>query len=243
MVGQGSPWPGAEHRLYGRRWAGEAPKAFASRRPALQLPVNNRQRKETDADDAVRRAFARARLWRTPPHWSAPDWLDELRGVLHCAAACAGLDYDAEQGVPRRAHLYTRAISAAWTRYRQEWSYYRHCAVESGKEREPIAMPFDRAQANETIQHFLGHALSHLSVEDQLLIQQLFWNRTRENRLAVMLEVSQQEVSRRKVRVLRLLRQSLSSYAALLISQIGSLCLVLLDELDVILDLDLDLLW
>ena len=106
-----------------------------------------------------------------------------------------------------------------------------------------MAMPFDRAQANETIQHFLGQALNHLTVEDRLLIQQLFWHRTRQNRLAVMLEVSQQEVSRRKVRVLRLLRQSLSSYAALLISQIGSLCLVLLDQLDVILELDLDLLW
>ena len=153
------------------------------------------------------------------------------------------MDYDADKGVPRRAHIYTRAISAAWTRYRQEWSYYRHCAVESGNEKEPIALPFDRAQSNESIQHFLGQALLHLSVEDQLLIQQLFWHRTRQNRLAVMLEVSQQEVSRRKVRILQLLRQSLSSYAALLISQIGSLCLVLLDELDVILDLDLDLLW
>ena len=184
-----------------------------------------------------------ARLWRTPPHWSTPDWLNELRGVLHCAAACAGLDYDAEQHVPRRAHIYTRAISAAWTRYRQEWSYYRHCAVESGQEREPIAMPFDRAQANETIQHFLGQALSHLSVEDRLLTRQLFWNHTREDRLAVMLAVSQQEVSRRKMRVLRLLRRNLSSYAALLISQIGSLCLALLDEVDVLLDLNLDLLW
>ena len=241
IVGQGSPWPGAEHRLYARRSAGEGPKAFASRQSPLQLPVNHWQPKETDADDAVRRALARARLWRTPPHWSTSAWLDELRDVLHCAAACAGLDYDAEQGVPRRAHIYTRAISAAWTRYRQEWSYYLHCAVESGKERESIAIPFDRSQADETIRYFLGQALSHLPVEDQLLIEQLFWNGTRQDRLAVMLGVSQQEVSRRKVRVLQLLRQALNSYAALLLSQLGSVCLAILDDLDVI--LDVNLLW
>jgi hypothetical protein len=53
--------------------------------------------------------------------------------------------------------------------------------------------------------------------------------------------VSQQEVSRRKVRVLQLLRQTLHSYAALLLSQLGSVCLAILDDLDLI--LDLDLLW
>jgi len=99
--------------------------------------------------------------------------------------------------------MYMRAVAGAWTRYRQEWSYYLHSAVQSGKNIEPIGMPFDRAQADETIQHFLGSALHRLAVEDQLLIEQLFWNRTREDRLAAILKVSQQEVSRRKVRVLQ----------------------------------------
>jgi DNA-directed RNA polymerase specialized sigma subunit len=139
--------------------------------------------------------------------------------------------------------MYMRAVADAWTRYRQEWSYYLHSSGESSNGVEPIAMPFDRAQAHETIQHFLGHALSNLPVEDQLVIQQLFWNRTREDRLAAMLEVSQQEVSRRKMRVLRLLRLALKSHAALLLSQLGSLCLTLFDDLDVILELDIDFLW
>ena len=56
-----------------------------------------------------------------------------------------------------------------------------------------------------------------------------------------MLGVSQQEVSRRKERVLQLLCQALHSSAALLLSQLGSVCLAILDDLDVI--LDLDLLW
>ena len=213
--------------------------------PAVrERPLTNHfYAKRHSADDAVQMAFARVRGWRTPPHWSTHDWLDEVRAILQSAATSAGLDYDEERNVPLRAHIYMRTVGSAWTRYRQEWSYYLHCAVESGKETESIAIPFDRSQADETIRYFLGQALSHLPVEDQLLIEQLFWNGTRQDRLAMMLGVSQQEVSRRKVRVLQLLRQSLSSYAALLISQIGSLCLVLVDALDVILDLDLDLLW
>jgi hypothetical protein len=68
--------------------------------------------------------------------------------------------------------------------------------------------------------------------------EQLFWNGTRQDRLALMLGVSQQEVSRRKVRVSQLLRQTLNSYAALLLSQLGSVCLASLDDLDVTLDVD-----
>jgi hypothetical protein len=203
------------------------------------LPAIDCCSKENNADNAVRRALARVSLWRTPPHWSRRDWLDEAQAIIQSAAACAGLEYDEERGVPLRAHMYIRAVAGAWTRYRQEWSYYLHSAVQSGKDVEPVGMPFDRVQADEAIQHFLGNALNRLAVEDQLLIEQVFWHRTREDRLAAMLKVSQQEVSRRKVRVLRLLHLALKSHAALLLSQLGSLCLALLDDVDVVLDLDL----
>jgi hypothetical protein len=196
---------------------------------------------ENDIGEAVRRAFGRASSWRTPPHWSRCDWLDEVRAILHSGAVCARLKYDKERGVPLRAHIYMRSVAAVWGRYRQEWSYHLHSAGESGAGVEPIAMPFDRSHADETIRYFLGQALSHLPVEDQLLIERLFWNGTRQDRLAVMLGVSQQEVNRRKVRVLQLLRLALKSHVALLLSQLGSLCLTLLDDLDVI--LDVDLLW
>jgi DNA-directed RNA polymerase specialized sigma24 family protein len=207
------------------------------------LPAIDCYSKENSADNAVRRAFARVSLWRTPPHWSRRDWLDEVRAILQSAATSARFDYDKERAVPLPAHIYMRAVAAAWSRYRQEWSYYLHSAAKSGAGVEPIAMPFDRSHADETVRYFLGQALSHLPVEDQLLIEQLFWNGTRQDRLAMMLGVSQQEVSRRKVRVLQLLRQALNSYAALLLSQLGSVCLAILDDLDVILDLDLDLFW
>jgi hypothetical protein len=47
---------------------------------------------------------------------------------------------------------------------------------------------------------------------------------------------------RRKVRVLRLLRRMLYRHAALLLSQLGSLCLAILDSVDLDLILDFDFL-
>jgi hypothetical protein len=84
-------------------------------------------------------------------------------------------------------------------------------------------MPFDRTQADETIQHFVRQRSVSFPVEDQLLVRQLFWNRTREKRVAAMLAVlTARESSRRKGRVLRLLRRTLRGYATLLLSQFGS---------------------
>jgi len=207
--------------------------------PVLEMPVNDRQSKETAVDDAVRRAFARASLWRTPPHWSRRDWLEEAKAIIQSAAASASSNYDAARGVPLRAHLYMRAVAGAWTGYRQEWSYYIHSVFESRGAVEPIAMPFDRVQADETIQHFLGDALNRLAVGDQLLIKQLFWNRTREHRLGAMLKISQQEVSRRKARVLRQLRRLLNGHTSLLLSRLVTVCWALFDSFDLLPVVDL----
>lgn len=196
-------------------------------------------RKEDDADDAVRRVFARVRCWRTPPHWSRREWLDEAQAIIQSAAACASSDYDEQRGVPLRAHMYMRAVAGAWTRYRQEWSYYLHSAVQSGKDVESIAMPFDRAHSHEAIQYFLGGALSQLSVEDQLLIEQLFWNGTRQQRVATMLKLSQQGVSRRKARALGQLRRLLNGNASLLLSRLVPVWWALLDSLDLLPVIDL----
>jgi hypothetical protein len=224
IAGQALRFQREEHRVEEGRWAGET--------LALQRRVNKRGAKENDVNAAVRQAFVRARSWRRPAHWSKHNWLEEVGAILQSAAASAVLDYEPERGVSFGAHIYMRAVAAVWTRYRQEWSYYLHSAIELGGN-EPIEMPFERLHADETIQYFLGQALSQLSVEDQLLIRQLFWNRTHQDRVATMLRLSQQEVSRRKVRVLRLLHRALHGSAALLIAQLGSLCLAVLDELDV----------
>jgi len=168
---------------------------------------------ENDSGEAVRRAFGKASSWRTPPHWSRCDWLDEVRAILHSGAACARLKYDKERGVPLRAHIYMRSVAAVWGRYRQEWSYYLHTIPESGTRAEPIAMPFAEANGDEA--HLLGQALNQLSVEDQLLIHRLFWDDADQRRVAAKLQISQQCVSRRKTRVLRQLRRLLSAQSQL----------------------------
>jgi RNA polymerase sigma factor (sigma-70 family) len=222
IVGQAPRLPGLRDAYTNKGGAGDA--------PALEF---------NGPDNALRRAFARVSVWRTPPHWSRRDWLDEAQAIIHSAAACAVFDYDVERGVPLRAHIYVRAVAAAWTRYRQEWSYHLHSADQSGKDVESIAMPFDRAHAYETIEYFLGHALNRLPVEDQLLIEQLFWNGRRQKRVAVTLDVSQQEVSRRKARALRQLRRLLNSHASLLLSRLVPVWWALLDSLDLLPAIDL----
>ncbi|PYI94886.1 MAG: hypothetical protein DMF00_16995, partial [Verrucomicrobia bacterium] len=123
-----------------------------------------------------------------------------MRAILHSGAACASLDYDDTRGVPLRAHIYMRATAAAWTRYRQEWSYSRHSGAESDIGVESVAMPCERLQDDDTVHDLVARALKQIPAEDQRLVQQLFWNGTRQKAVAVTLDVSQQEVSRRKAR-------------------------------------------
>ena len=228
LAGQALPLPGGKHRLHRPRWGGPT---------ALPRRVNDRWSNE--ADDPVRRAFARVRSWRTPPHWSDSDWHAELRAILHYGAARAGLDYDKTRGVPLRAHTYMGAVAAAWTRYRQEWSYYLHSAVESDAGLEPVAMLSERSQDDDTVHYLVGQALRQLSLEDQWLVQRLFWNGTRQGRVAVTLHVSQQEVSRRKARVLRQLRRLLNGHTSLLLSRLVTVCWALFDSLDLLPVVDL----
>src|SRR6266436_9415614 len=117
---------------------------------------------ENDADDAVRRAFARVRYWRIPPHWSTQDWLDEVRAILQYGAACASLNYDLGRGVPLAAHIYLRAVRAAWSRYRQEWSYYLHSVNELASSVESSASSSDQASNEKELDQLLGTALNRL---------------------------------------------------------------------------------
>jgi DNA-directed RNA polymerase specialized sigma24 family protein len=193
---------------------------------------------EGEMGEAVRRAFGRASSWRTPPHWSRRDWLDEVRAILHSGAVRADLHYDEERGVPLRAHIYMRSIAAVWNRYRQEWSYYLHTVPESGTGAEPIATPFVKAYGDEALDHLLGQALNQLSVEDQLLIHRLFWDNADQRRVAAKLQISQPCVSRRKTRVLRQLRRLLNGHSQLS-SHILVACWAVFDSLDLLPMVDL----
>ena len=217
-------------------------------KPCLSVAVEGRRQplraddscsEQNSADEAIRRAFSKVSSWRTPPHWSSCDWHAELRAVLHSGAACASLDYDHTRGVPLRAHIYMRATAAAWTRYRQEWSYSRHSAADADIGVESVAMPCERLQDDEIVHELVARALRQLAVEDQWLVQQLFWNGRRQKAMAVTLDVSQQEVSRRKARALRQLRRLLNSHASLLLSRLVPVWWAVLDSLDLLPVIDL----
>ena len=73
--------------------------------------------------------------------------------------------------------------------------------------------------------------MNQLPGEDQLLLRQLFWDGARQRRIARVLHVSQQEVSRRKRRALRRLRRVLNDQSRLY-SHFLTVCWALLDSLD-----------
>ena len=185
------------------------------------------------SDQALLCAIRKAKSWRTPPHWSSDDWHVEVRAIAHSAAACARLDFDRQRAVPLRAHIYMRAVAAAWTRYRQEWSYYLHSVAEPRISVEPEVTPVDTHRDDRTIHSLLGQALKKLSPEDHWLIEQLFWKRAHQRRIANTLHISQQHVSRRKARVLRQLRRVLNSQSEG-ISHLVTLYWVVLDSLDLL---------
>jgi Sigma-70, region 4 len=208
--------------------------------PARGQPrfLNGSCSEPSGADNAVRRAFSRARSWRPPPHWSERDWHDEVRAIIDAGASCARLNYDPVRGVPLRAFVYMRTIAAAWKRYRQEWSYYLHVVAQSAPSAEPITTPCDQAGHNKAINHSLAQALSQLSMEDQYLIRRLFWDDADHRRVAVTLQISQQGVSRRKAHALRQLRRVLSAQSQVF-SHLVTACWALLDSLDLLPGIDL----
>jgi sigma-70-like protein len=207
--------------------------------PSQARVANGSCLEENDIGEAVRRAFGRASSWRTPPHWSRRDWLDEVRAILNSGAVCAGLKYDENRGVPLGAHIYMRSVAAVWGRYRQEWSYYLHTVPESDAGAEPIATLLAEVNGDEAVDHhLLGQALNQLSVEDQLLIHRIFWDNADQRRVAAKLQISQPCVSQRKTRVLRELRRLLSGQSQLF-SHMLAACWAALDSLDLLPIVDL----
>ena len=213
-----------------------APPASTS---IIQFLLSNNSYSETDgAEDAIRRAFGRARCWRTPPNWSSRDWLDEVKAIIDSAASCAGVNYDSGRGVPRTAFIYVRAVAAAWKRYRQEWAYFRRCDLSHATLYERTVGPLDGSVADRSMDDCLGQVLDQLPLGDQWLIRQLFWNGASQARVAATLHISQQCVSRRKLRALRQLRRLLSGRSQVFLRFL-SLCWPVLDSLDLLPGVDL----
>jgi len=113
----------------------------------------------------------RIAAWRTPPHWSRHDWLEEMRAHGKSAAWQAFCDYDAARDVPLPAFIHVRVFASTLTRYRQEWSYALRCVWPADEERASIT---EATSYPGVLHELLSHALAHLSEPERRLIQQLF---------------------------------------------------------------------
>jgi hypothetical protein len=163
---------------------------------------------------ALRWAFRRIVSWRIPPNWSAHDWFDEVKAITAAACYQAKLDYDFERGVPLSAFLYQRALTGAWTRYRQEWAYALRFMQEDGNRCDEAAASSTRLPEVCPPDDSLRYALLELPFADQWLVRQLFWNSVSEDKVARNLKITQQAVSKRKRKIIRRLRQLLRGACA-----------------------------
>lgn len=165
--------------------------------------------RDDEQNAALHRAVHKVLLWRIPPNWSAHDWFDEVNAIVAAARCQAELDYDPQRRVPLSAFLYQRALTCAWTRYRQEWGYALHFIQNDGNKDGEAAAPdtsvFEGSPPNASLQC----ALLELPLADQRLIRQLFWNKTPEHKVATNLKISQQAVSKRKRKIICKLRRAL----------------------------------
>src|SRR5947207_9505127 len=125
-----------------------------------------------------------------------------FEAITSAAGVRAETDYDPERGVPLNAFVYLRALTCAWTRYRQECAYARRFLYQKGagsEEAERLDINLLQAGASGDS---LRCALLALPAPDQCLIQQLFWEKTSETQLAKSLTISQQAVSKRKRKII-----------------------------------------
>jgi DNA-directed RNA polymerase specialized sigma24 family protein len=168
------------------------------------------------------RCLKRIRSWRVPPNWSPLDWLEEARAISAAAACQAEIDFDSSRGVPIGAFIYQRALAGAFTRYRQEWAYARHCLPDraaasalgqSEEEADPLPprtecwVAFSVASLDPVLAgDALDGALGCLSAIERELLLLLFWSDQTESQIACSLGISQPAVNKRKHAIFRQLR-------------------------------------
>src|SRR5215831_15956553 len=148
----------------------------------------------------------RISAWRTPPHWSRHDWLEEMRAQGKSATWQALCDYDSARNVPLPAFIHGRVLASVLTRYRQEWSYALRFVWPAEEERSSIT---EATSYPGVLHELLPHALAHLSEPERRLIQQLFCDGNTEAEIAQCLGISHQAVSKRKQAALQRIRAQL----------------------------------
>jgi DNA-directed RNA polymerase specialized sigma subunit len=176
----------------------------------IQLSSSGRDCTE-GLNGALGRVRRRILSWNKPSNWSSRDWFDEVHAMTAAARCRAELEYDPTRGVPLSAFLYLRALSYVWTRYRQECAYSRRF-IHQNQTTSDRAEEVQIGSSEDCLSPAsLQCALLELPPPDQLLIRQLFWEKTPEDKLATNLRISQQAVSKRKRKIIGKLRRLLGA--------------------------------
>ena len=151
----------------------------------------------------------RACRWRVPPRWSVGDWHEELRAEGALAAWEAARDFDPARGVPFKPFVERRVLLHLLHRYRKEWDYAHHLARESTDSEAPAQAGASRPPELEAVE--VRELAARLDPDDRRLVTILFWQGQTEAEAAESLGVSQQAVSKRKLRIILQLRRNLGT--------------------------------
>ncbi len=149
--------------------------------------------------NAVSRCMARVQRWKVPPNWSRRQWLEEASAQAELAAiACQTVGKSV--AAPGIVNAYdSRIHNSVLHRYRQEWSFARHCGLPVLREPVEKDDPEDELSA---MLPCIPNALGKLSEPDRRLIQMLYWEHHSELQIAADMGVTQQAISKRKRRIL-----------------------------------------
>jgi len=167
-------------------------------RPGKGLPMDVRI-------DLWSRCWKRIRTWRLPPLWAARDWYEETRAQGALAECLARREFDPGRGVPLDAFLYRRVVNAAWTRYRQEWSFGRRAVPQEVVQEKAPARPCPDPSLREQ----MAYALDRLNDAERRLLCRLFWDGSSLEDLSGETGLQRDALKKRKARALLKLREIL----------------------------------
>jgi RNA polymerase sigma factor (sigma-70 family) len=149
----------------------------------------------------------RTRSWPIPPRWTSRDWREEIDAEGIAAACRAIRRYDPDRGTSIGSFVYHQILTGALARYRKEWSYARRCSA-SPFSQDTIADADERTSLAEESEQ-LRRTMKRLVDDDRRLLERLYWEGSTEAEIAGLLGISQQAVSKRKLRILSELRRRL----------------------------------
>jgi len=161
-----------------------------------------------ECQNVLEKCLGRVRRWRTPPNWQRSQWMEEARALASftMTEAMHNVAPLGEASALDPGKLESRMLNGVLKRYRQEWSFARHCWSQLNFE------PPERSEPDDSIQFMVPHlneAILTLSQQDQQLLRMLYWEHHTESRIAADSGISQQAISKRKRRIFSELAKNL----------------------------------